>query len=140
MVFNRGHELGEVAVADDPSELLLGLEHPGSGPALALAAVQRLRMSPSCQRLTLRWVWRTISIIDSIGLVEDSVFESWPVIPRRISVSVSGSPSRSDAPASGQARSSSEASRELLLGLDDVGQRPRSTDPGEDLRSVAFGE
>src|SRR5664279_3594854 len=75
------------------------------------AAVQRLRMSPSCQRLTLRWVGRTISIIDSIGFVEDSVFESRPVIPSRISVSVSVIPSRSDAAASGHLFSSSAASR-----------------------------
>ena len=40
------------------------------------AAVQRLRMSPSCQRFTLRWVWRTISIIDSHGFVERSVWAS----------------------------------------------------------------
>jgi hypothetical protein len=39
MVFDRGHERREVAVADDPSELLLGLEHPGGGPALAHVAV-----------------------------------------------------------------------------------------------------
>ena len=32
-------ELGEVAVADDPSELLLGDEHAGGGPALAHVAV-----------------------------------------------------------------------------------------------------
>ncbi|MDQ6849801.1 MAG: hypothetical protein M3070_07455 [Actinomycetota bacterium] len=38
-LFDRGHELGEVAVADDPAELLLGLEHPGGGPALAHVAV-----------------------------------------------------------------------------------------------------
>src|ERR1035437_9637305 len=67
-------------------------------------------MSPSCQRLTLRWVWRTISIIDSIGFVEDSVLASRPVIPSRISVSVSAKPSLSDAAASGQERSRSAAS------------------------------
>src|SRR5215210_3374086 len=32
-------ELGEVAVADDPAELLLGDEHAGGGPALAHVAV-----------------------------------------------------------------------------------------------------
>ena len=41
-------ELGEVAVADDAPELLLGDEHAGGGPAL--------RMSPSRQHFTLRWV------------------------------------------------------------------------------------
>ena len=53
------------------------------------AAVQRLRMSPSCQRFTLRWVWRTISIMLSHGFVEQSVVASLPLIPSRISVSVS---------------------------------------------------
>jgi len=53
------------------------------------AAVHRLRMSPSRQRLTLRWVGRTISIIDSMGLVEESVLARLPVIARRVSVSVS---------------------------------------------------
>ena len=66
------------------------------------AAVQRLRMSPSCQRFTLRCVWRTISIMLSHGFVEHSVLASWPVIPSRISVSVSGRPSRSEPAASGQ--------------------------------------
>ena len=37
------------------------------------AAVQRRHMSPDCQRLTLRLVRRTISIIDSIGFVLCSV-------------------------------------------------------------------
>ena len=36
-MFDRDHELGEVRVADDPSELLLATS--------MLAAVQRLRMS-----------------------------------------------------------------------------------------------
>ena len=35
MTLDREHELGEIAVADDPPELLLGDEHPRSGPALA---------------------------------------------------------------------------------------------------------
>ena len=56
------------------------------------AAVQRLRVSPSCQRFTLRWVRRTISIMLSHGFVEHSVFASPPVIASRISVSVSGHP------------------------------------------------
>jgi len=45
------------------------------------AAVQRRHMSPDCQRLTLRLVRRQISIIDSIGFVEDSVRQSGPVDP-----------------------------------------------------------
>jgi len=48
VTLDRDDELGEVAVADDSSELLSAWSMP--------AAVQRLRMSPSCQRLTLRWV------------------------------------------------------------------------------------
>src|SRR4051795_12691201 len=75
------------------------------------AAVQRLRMSPSCQRFTLRCVLRTISIIDSQGFVEHSVLASCPSIPRRVSVSVSAMPSRSEPAASGHVWSSSEASR-----------------------------
>ena len=39
VTLDRYHELGEVAVADDPPELLLGDEHPGGGPALAHVAV-----------------------------------------------------------------------------------------------------
>ena len=54
-------ELGEVDVADDASELALGLEHPAGGPAQAHL--------PDCQRLTLRLMRRTVSIIDSRGLV-----------------------------------------------------------------------
>jgi hypothetical protein len=45
------------------------------------AAVQRRRMSPSRQRLTLRWVRRTVEIIDSIGFVEQSVRLSAPLTP-----------------------------------------------------------
>jgi hypothetical protein len=39
VALDRDDELGEVAVADDPSELLLGDEHAGGGPALAHVAV-----------------------------------------------------------------------------------------------------
>jgi len=46
--FDRGDELGEVAVADDTPELLLGLQHPGGSQALAHVAV--------LPALTLRWV------------------------------------------------------------------------------------
>jgi hypothetical protein len=34
-LLDRDHQLREVAVARDPAELLLGLEHPGRGPAFA---------------------------------------------------------------------------------------------------------
>src|SRR6266851_8074630 len=53
------------------------------------AAVQRSAISPEDQRLTLRWVRRTISIIDSHGLVLSSVRLSEPVTPSQVSVSVS---------------------------------------------------
>jgi hypothetical protein len=43
-------------------------------------------MSPDCQRLTLRAVRRTHSIIDSQGLVEASVCFRLPQIPSRWSV------------------------------------------------------
>jgi hypothetical protein len=60
------------------------------------AAVQRSAISPDCQRLTLGLVRRTHSIIDSHGFVEASVRFNEPVMPRRATVSVSASPSRSD--------------------------------------------
>jgi hypothetical protein len=56
-----------VLVADDLAELAAS-----SMPA----AVQRRHMSPLCQRLTLRLVARQMPIIDSIGFVEDKVFQS----------------------------------------------------------------
>ena len=71
------------------------------------AAVQRSAISPDRQRLTLRLVRRTHSIIDSHGLVEASVRFNEPVMPRRLSVSVSVIPSRSEAAAPGWLRSSS---------------------------------
>jgi hypothetical protein len=61
VALDAGGEVRQVAVADDLAELLLGFEHPRGDPAQAL--------SPDCQRLTLRLVRRTISIIDSIGFV-----------------------------------------------------------------------
>jgi hypothetical protein len=39
--FDRDHELGEVAVPDDPPELLLGDEHAGGGPPLPLVRLLR---------------------------------------------------------------------------------------------------
>src|SRR3954467_5659912 len=39
LTLDGDHELGEVAVADDPSELLLADEHAGGGPAAAHVAV-----------------------------------------------------------------------------------------------------
>jgi hypothetical protein len=74
------------------------------------AAVQRRHMSPDCQRFTLREVRRTVSIIDSHGFVDCSVRLSDPLIPSRVTVSVSVMPSRSEAAAPGWDRSSSPAS------------------------------
>ena len=54
------------------------------------AALQRLRMSAlPASRLTLRWVRRTISIIDSHGLVEHSVWALAADASGRVEVSVS---------------------------------------------------
>ena len=74
------------------------------------AAVQRRHMSPFCQRLTLREIRRTVSIIDSHGFVLTSVRLSRPRTPRRVTVSVSSRPSRSDAAAPGCERCSSPTS------------------------------
>jgi hypothetical protein len=65
------------------------------------AAVQRSAISPDDQRFTLRWVRRTISIIDSHGFVLSSVRLSEPLTPSRVRVSVSSSPSRSEPAAPG---------------------------------------
>src|SRR5664280_1989031 len=52
-------------------------------------AGRRSRMSPSFQRCTLRAWSRTISIMDSTGLVEATVRSSAPVTPRRVTVNIS---------------------------------------------------
>jgi hypothetical protein len=39
VTLDRDHELGEVAVPDDPAELLLGDEHPSRRPAAAHVAL-----------------------------------------------------------------------------------------------------
>ena len=102
--FDREGELRELGVADDFAELALGFEHPG-------AAVHRRPISPEDQCLTLRWVVRTVSIIDSHGLVDSRVRRSLPLIPSRITVSVSGMPSRNEPAAPECVRSRSSASR-----------------------------
>ncbi len=43
---DRDHQLGEVAVADDPPELLLGDEHRGGGPAYRLRHKSRASVLP----------------------------------------------------------------------------------------------
>ena len=65
VVLDRDRELGEVAVADDPAELLFGFAHAGGGPAQS-----HLALGPV---LALRWVRPAVSIIDSHGFVEASV-------------------------------------------------------------------
>jgi len=74
------------------------------------AAVQRRHMSPFCQRSASRLTRRTVSIIDSQGLVEASVRLRRPRTPRRMTVSVSSRPSRSDAAAPEWLQSSFKAS------------------------------
>jgi hypothetical protein len=59
--------------------------------------------------LTLRELRRTHSIIDSQGLVDSRVRFNAPRTPSRVTVSVSGIPSLSEAAAPGWDRSSSEA-------------------------------
>ena len=103
VAFDRDDEGGEVAVADDLAETGVRLR----------ACRRRSSAAPSRrddQRLTLRWVRRTISIIDSHGLVDSSVRFRLPLTPSRVSVSVSSIPSRSEPAAPGCERSSSPAS------------------------------
>ncbi len=65
------------------------------------AAVHRRRISPEPQFFTLRLMARKLEIIDSIGLVDRSVSISLPLIPSRVTVSVSSIPCLSDAAAPG---------------------------------------
>src|SRR5262249_21328355 len=74
------------------------------------AVVQRSAVSPELQFLTLRLIARTVGIIDSHGLVVCRVRLSLPVVPRRVTVSVSSIPSLSEPAAPGCALSSSSAS------------------------------
>ena len=79
---DRDHELGEVAVADDAPELLLGDEHAGGGLALAHVAVLPALEAPLGVADNLKY-------INAQGLVEHRLLASCPVYPSRISVSVS---------------------------------------------------
>ena len=130
--FDRDHQLGQVAVADDPPELLLGDEHP--------AAVQRLRMSLSRQALDV-----ALRVADDLdhrlqGFVEHSVLASLPVIPSRITQRLRHA-FRNEPVASGQVRSSSRGEQlEALLGQIGVLERRRAADPGQDRWPVALGE
>jgi hypothetical protein len=75
VAFDRDDEGGEVAVADDLPKLPWASSMP--------AAVQRSAVSPEDQRFTLRCVRRTISSIDSHGLVDSSVRFRLPLTPSR---------------------------------------------------------
>ena len=99
---SRDDELGEVLVADDPSELLLGDEHAGGGPALAPVAVLSALDVALCVADDLDDRLAGVRRAQRLGQV--------PVDPRRIIVTVSGMPSRSEPAASGHVRSSSPAS------------------------------
>ena len=101
----RRGERGQLAVALNAAELRFGGEHAGGRPAQ--------RISPDSQHFT-RPAWsRMISIIDSIGLVDSMVRRRLPRAPSLVSVSISDSPSRSDAAAPGRlwARLLARASR-----------------------------
>ena len=105
------------------------------------AAVQRRHMSPFCQRLTLRLMRRTVSIIDSHGFVEASVRLSRPRTPRRVTVSVSSMPSRSDAAAPGcDAGELVGEHPQLVERAVVVVERPRGPQPAAHERPVALGQ
>ena len=99
-------------------------------------------MSPECQRFTLRWVWRTISIIDSHGFVDSSVRFSEPVIAepgerQRLLACLRAASRRRR----GSVRSSSPAStcswssaRRVIV------ERPRRAQPGLTSWPVALGQ
>src|SRR5437588_5429086 len=81
LTFDCERESGEIGVADDATELALGFEHPGGGPAQAHLA--------------------RFSIIDSQGFVDCSVRFKAPRMPKRVTVRVSAMPSFSEAAAPG---------------------------------------
>ena len=91
--------------------------------------------------MTLRLITRTVEIIDSQGLVDWSVSLSLPVIPSRVTVSVSSIPSRSDAAAPGS--STVELDREpveLLERTIVVSLGPSPAKPRLDGLAIALGE
>src|SRR3954454_19702220 len=104
------------------------------------AAVQRRHMSPFCQRLTLRLVRRTVSIIDSQGLVEASVRLSRPRTLSRVTVNVSSRPSQRGGGA-GMAMGELVGERaELLERAIVVVERPRCPQAPLHERAVALGQ
>src|SRR6266540_6702084 len=105
------------------------------------AAVQRSAISPDCQRLTLRLVRRTHSIIDSHGLVDSSVRFRLPRMPRRVSVSVSVMPSRSEPAAPGWGALELTGQRlQAIEGAVVVVVDPGGPEPALDGRAVALGQ
>ena len=105
------------------------------------AAVQRSAISPDCQRLTLRLVRRTHSIIDSHGLVEASVRFNEPVTPRRVSVERLGDPlpQRGRRARMGTLKLGAE-SLQPLERLLVVVRRPRFAQSPSDRGPVALGQ
>jgi hypothetical protein len=102
------------------------------------AAVQRRAISPELQRFTLRWVRRTISIIDSHGLVDSSVRLRLPLTPKRVRVSVP-LPQR----AGGTGKRPLELRGELPQLIERTGKvllRPRSAQPLLHLRPLTLGQ
>ena len=69
VAFDRDDEGGELAVADDPPELLLRDEHPGGGPALAHVAVTGPRSSvhSQLQLLTVTKIVLDVELGDATG-------------------------------------------------------------------------
>src|SRR3954451_896086 len=105
------------------------------------AAVQRSAISPDDHRFTLRWVRRTISIIDSQGLVLSSVRLSEPLTPSRVSVSVSSMPSRSEPAAPGIAAVELAGEPlELVECTSVVVERPRPAQPLLHRGPLPFGQ
>ena len=89
-------ELGQVGVADDLAELLLGFEHPGSRPPEAhIAALPALDVAGCAPE-------DADHRLDRVGRLH--VVRRLPTIPSRVSVMVSSSPSRNEhAPGKGPA-------------------------------------
>ena len=86
-------QLGHLLVSLDAAEGSFGVEHARGGPAQ-----HHLAVAP---RVTLRLVVRAMEIIDSMGLLVVRVLARRPSMPRRATVNISSSPSRSDAAALG---------------------------------------
>ena len=86
MSCKRGSENGQIIVGFQSTEALDRLQHPGGGPAQYHRGI-----SPS---FTLRQTRRTVPIMFSIELVQATDRLSLRGSPRRLTVSISSSPSR----------------------------------------------